>query len=82
VSARGETAADLSLEAKNLNWGADLKDLTPRIEALFAERSKKHEPPPKAACRTFAIALMAMRARINAAPERHDNMAAGRLRQT
>jgi hypothetical protein len=65
---------------KNLKWATKLADLTPKVEDLFAKWSRKHKAPSKEACRTFAIALMGRCARIDAAPLRQANIAAGIFR--
>lgn len=63
---RQEAEADLSIEAKNLRWATELDGLTQRVEKIFVEESRKHEPPSKDAYKTVAITLMAVRARVKA----------------
>jgi hypothetical protein len=77
---RRETEADLSIEARNSRWFAELYDLTPRVEALFAQHGTRFKPPSMDACQTFANALMALRGRIDAAPLRQASIREGRLR--
>jgi hypothetical protein len=40
----------------------ELEELTPRVEALFVEQSKRYKPPSRDACRVFASALMVAKA--------------------
>ena len=47
-------------------WFAEREELTPHVERIFVEESRKHNAPSKDACRTVASALMVVRARVTA----------------
>jgi hypothetical protein len=55
----------------SVEWFADLAKLTPQVEALFAQNSNRLRPPSQDGCKTFASALMVVRAR-KKAPRKED----------
>jgi hypothetical protein len=61
-------------------WLAEREELTPDVERIFVEESGKRNTPSKDAYRTIADALLAVRARVTAAPLRQANIAAGIFR--
>jgi hypothetical protein len=76
MSARGETGAELSIEAKNLKWFNRCEELTPGVEREFAAATKDFEVPSRGECRSLASLLMGKRARKDAGPTRQANAAA------
>jgi hypothetical protein len=52
--------------SESRSWFAEREELTPHVERIFVEESRKHNAPSKDACRTVASALMVVRARVTA----------------
>jgi hypothetical protein len=59
--------------SESRSWFAEREELTPDVERIFVEESRKHNAPSKDACRTVASALMVVRAPGNRRAPRHPN---------